>query len=271
MTQIPAVPSHDLDADALATPPVESVDRALRILLELASAGPKGVALAELAAATGLNKASVHRSLAALKHRAFATQDPITGRYLLGGAAAQLGVSFYGSDNLEGLLHGALVELSARVGELVHLGVLDGTHVVYLDKVEPDRSVRVFSSVGARVPAVRTAMGRAMLSSMGLERASLAAFIGEGAHPDQAWADHVWSELQGAPGRGYAREVEENEKGITCVALPISRGARVVGAVSVTVPADRMPEKRMAEISGQIREALDRALPEGMSAGWPRR
>lgn len=266
MTQIPAVPSHDLDADALATPPVESVDRALRILLELASAGPKGVALAELAAATGLNKASVHRSLAALKHRAFATQDPITGRYLLGGAAAQLGVSFYGSDNLEGLLHGALVELSARVGELVHLGVLDGTHVVYLDKVEPDRSVRVFSSVGARVPAVRTAMGRAMLSSMGLERASLDAFLGEGDEPE-----HVWSELQGAPGRGYAREIEENEKGITCVALPVARGARVVGAVSVTVPAARMTAKRMAEIAAEIHAALGRALPEGMSAGWPRR
>ena len=70
-----------------ATPagsPVESVDRALRTLEAVAAAGPGGVGLADLLAALGVHKTTVHRSLAALRHRDYVAQDPATGRYGLG-------------------------------------------------------------------------------------------------------------------------------------------------------------------------------------------
>ncbi|WP_435298625.1 IclR family transcriptional regulator [Timonella sp. A28] len=252
----------------IGAPPIESVDRALRILMELSHAGPRGIALVDVAAKTQMNKATVHRSLAALKYRAFATQDPQTGRYSLGGAAAQLGVQFYGRDNLEALLHPALTSLSARVGELVHLGVLDGTHIVYLDKVEPERAVRVFSQVGARVPARNTALGRAILMSLGLERTQLEPFMSEETGRDHAQhADRLIAELEEARMRGFAREIEENEPGISCVALPILRGETAVGAVSVTAPAQRMTQERMIEIAADIRSVLTAALPSPFSVG----
>ena len=71
---------------------------------------------------------------------------------------AQLADQFLSDENLPALMRPALVELCGIAEELVHLGVLDGTHVVYLDKVEPERSVRVWSAVGRRSPAV-TASG----------------------------------------------------------------------------------------------------------------
>ena len=152
------------------TSPVESVDRALLALQLLARAGARGLGLAELAAALGLNKSTAHRALAALRFRGFVTQDPASGGYVLGPAATQLSDDFFSDENLPVLLHAGLVALCGAADELVHLGVLSGTHVVYLDKVEPERSVRVWSAVGRRSPAVTTALGRALLAFRGTDR-----------------------------------------------------------------------------------------------------
>ncbi|XBH22938.1 helix-turn-helix domain-containing protein [Jonesiaceae bacterium BS-20] len=142
------------------SPPIESVDRAVRVLQALAEAGPSGISLVTLALKLDLNKATVHRMLAALKFRDFAAQDLATGHYVLGGGAAQLGASFYARENLAAILHPALLSLSAQVSELVHLGTSNGTNIVYLDKVEPDHAVRVFSAIGSSVPVISTAMGQ---------------------------------------------------------------------------------------------------------------
>src|SRR5699024_9807034 len=127
--------------------PVTSIDRALSVLETLADAGARGMPLAELATTLGENKATVHRTLAALKHRGFVDQA-IGGSYVLGIAATALAARCEASD------------------ELAHVGGLRGTRVVYLDKVEPDRAVRVWSSIGRGVPALTTALGRSLLAAM---------------------------------------------------------------------------------------------------------
>ena len=63
-----------------AASPLESVDRALRLLEVLASHGAAGASLAELAVATGMHKTTAHRTLGALRHRSFVDQDPESGR-----------------------------------------------------------------------------------------------------------------------------------------------------------------------------------------------
>lgn len=249
------------------SPPIESIDRALLILSALADAGPGGITLAELAAQTTLNKATAHRALASLKFRAFATQDVLTGKYALGGEAALLGDRFYGQDNLASLLRPALTSLSAEVGELVHLGVLDGTYVVYLSKVEPERAVRVFSQVGARVPAHATAMGRAILAGMGVSGTQTKLFIPSTSQRFDQEVTNLAAEVAGAHVRGYACEIEENEPGIACVSLPIFRGTQVIAAVSVTAPAPRMTKDRMAQVAATIQRVLDAELPGQLRAG----
>src|SRR5690554_164523 len=241
------------------TSPVESVDRALLVLEALAGAGPRGMGLAELAARLGVNKTTVHRSLAALRFRDFVAQDPETGVYVLGGAATALGESFFGEENLPALLHPALVALCAETGELVHLGVLSGAQVVYVDKVEPERSVRVWSAVGRRMPAVTTALGRALLASRGASREVVERYAA--ATGGAADAEAAWREVSLARERGWAREVEENEPGIACVGVPLLRAGVAVAAVSVTAPVERMGEARFAEIYEQMREVLAPLLP----------
>lgn len=265
-----------MDVDAAS--PLESVDRALRLLQVLASNGAEGAALADLATAAGMHKTTAHRTLGALRHRDFVEQDAQTGRYRLGRGAVALADRYLDEGSLPSLLHGALVALCSATDELVHLGVMSGAEVVYLDKVEPDRPVRVWSAVGRRRWAATTALGRAMLAYAGTSRELVDGYVrataAGGRTPDQAVdADHVWFELERARARGYAVESGENEAGISCIAVPLVRGTvseqaggrgAAVAAVSLTVPSERMGDARLQELYRTIREVLPPLLPAGV-------
>ncbi len=244
--------------------PVESIDRALLTLQVLARAGARGMSLAELAAELGVNKSTLHRVLAALRFRGFVTQDLRSGAYALGPAATRLSDDYLGAENQPALVPDALVALCGVADELVHLGVLSGTHVVYLDKVEPERSVRVWSAVGRRSPAVTTALGRALLAFRGTDRSALAGYVRAAGRADID-ADHVWGVLERARARGYATEDQENEAGISCVAVPLLRSGSAVAAVSVTAPAERMTPTRVEALHAQLRETLPPLLPAGLT------
>ncbi len=239
--------------------PVEAVDRALLVLEALAAAGPQGMTLADLASRLDVHKTTVHRALAALRFREFVSQDPVSGSYVLGGAATGLAESYFGEENLPALLHPALVALCTATQELVHLGMLSGGQVVYVDKVEPERAVRVWSAVGRRMPAVTTALGRALLAYRGASQDVVGRYVeasGSGAD-----ADAVWREVSLARERGWAQEVEENEPGIACVGAPLLRGGVAVAAVSVTAPVERMGAGRPEEIYALMCDVLPAHLP----------
>ncbi|MBN8881143.1 MAG: IclR family transcriptional regulator [Salana multivorans] len=246
-----------------AASPVESIDRALVVLSQLAAAGTDGLSLGQLADRLGVHKTTVHRALAALRFRDFVAQDPGSGLYRLGAAAVTLGDAYYAGDNLAASLHPALVALSREVDELVHLGTLAGAQIVYLDKVEPDRPVRVWSAVGRRMPAATTALGRAMLMDRGLSAEALAPYLAADGSGGLS-GDRLADVLATARARGFASECEENEPGIACVALPLERAGAAVAAVSVTAPRERMSDERMAEVADDFRRVLPRLLPPGL-------
>ncbi|PUB24078.1 IclR family transcriptional regulator [Promicromonospora sp. AC04] len=238
--------------------PLGSVDKALLALDTLAGFGAAGAPLATLAQAVGVSKPTLHRTLAALRHRGYAEQAP-DGAYRLGPAALALGGTYLAEENLPALLHPALTALSEEVDELVHLGVLAGREVVYLDKVEPQRAVRVWSAVGRRRAAATTALGRALLSVQELDDAALARFAGDDTTPRRLRAA-----LADARTSGVAGETEENEPGIACVAVPLLRAGRAVAAVSITAPVERLRGAARAERVGALRKVLPSLLPAGL-------
>ncbi|WP_069386435.1 IclR family transcriptional regulator [Cellulosimicrobium cellulans] len=249
--------------DPAPASPLGSVDKALSALEALAAAGPTGLPLGELAHDLGLHKASLHRTLAALRHRGYAEQDEATGRYRLGSAATALATVYLGEENLPALLHPALVAVCQATDELVHLGALAGTEIVYLDKVEPARTVRVWSAVGRRRPAATTALGRALLAHQDLDDARLA-WYADAAPPDVTTAD-LRATCARAREHGFAHEVEENEAGISCVAVPVLRGGRPVAAISVTVPVERLGARRRREIEDELARLVPPLLPPSLA------
>jgi IclR family acetate operon transcriptional repressor len=252
--------------------PMGSVDKALRALLYLGTTGAGGQSLAKLSAELELNKASLHRTLSALRHRGFVEQDS-SGTYRLGGAILALADLYVRHESLSSLLHEGLVALCSKVNETCHLGVLMGEQIIYIDKVEPQRAIRVWSEIGWRGPAVTTALGRAIMCQKFLDFQSFAAQY-PGAVPQRTIhtcksLPKVWREVAEARKRGFATEEQENELGVACLATAVLRGGNVIAAISITAPIERMGQRRYPELIRGIRECVRPRLPSALTLAKP--
>jgi IclR family acetate operon transcriptional repressor len=244
-----------------AAPPVGSVDKALALIELLAEAGPEGMALRDVVEASGLNKASAHRTLQALQHRGFAEQDA-KQRYRLGSRPALLVEQFYREENLPTLFRPTLLAICQEVQELVHLGILEGANVLYLDKVEPDRAIRVWSQVGRQVSVLTTALGRAMVAADGTPDPLLSVYT---ANATAEIANRFSGAVADARVRGFATEREENEPGICCVGVALRRPSGRPVAVSITGPSTRIGAERLDELGQRLRDVLHVSAPPGFT------
>ncbi len=123
-----------------------------------------GYTLEELSAQTAIPKSTLHRTLAALKARGFAAQPRPGGPYTLGPQLLAVAFGFHERLDVRGLIHPLLVRARDQFGETVHMGVLDGADVVYLDKVESLKPLKMTSVIGGRNPAPATALSKALLA-----------------------------------------------------------------------------------------------------------
>lgn len=254
-----------MTAAETSIPRVEAVDRALHLLVALADAGPEGTSLATLAEQAGVNKSTAYRALSTLRLRGFASQDDLNGHYRLGPAAFELGERAYGPANLARSLHPALVALSRASEELVHLGVLADDTVLYLDKVEPERAIRVWSAIGQRVPVASTSMGRAILAARNVPEELLGGYLRNLPDERQVPVDRLRESVVRARECGYAVELGENEPDVACIGTAIMRGDNAIAALSITALAVRMTQGRQRELAGLIVREVAPLLPQGLS------
>jgi IclR family acetate operon transcriptional repressor len=242
---------------------VESVDRALRLLQELAGHG-SGVTLSELASTTGLPKSSLHRTLEALQERGFATQRD-DGRYLLGAELLRIAFEFHDRLDLRVLLRPTLERLRTTLNETVHVGVLDGPDVVYIDKLEPTRPLSLTSKIGGRNPAHATAVGKALLAWTYPTQASVTEWIRRDGPLVRRTprtivdAGQLARELARVRADGFSKDMEESEPGVRCLATPVFFGGPVpVAAISLSAPKDRLPTRLMPDVAALlVREAAE--------------
>lgn len=243
---------------------IEAIDRAVRLIVALADAGPDGAPLAELAATTGVNKSTAYRALATLRGHLFATQSSTSGNYRLGPAAMTLGDRVWTPQHLAESVHPALLALSREVGELVHLGVWADDQVLYIDKVEPERPIRVWSAVGQRVPLATSALGRALLAARNVADEQLPVYLASAPADRGVTLGRLRDAVHATRRRGYSTEIEENEPGVACLGMAILRDERPVAAVSITSLAGRMGPDTIANLAAAMRRTVGGLLPEGL-------
>lgn len=253
---------------AEAASPVGSVDKALRVIERLAAAGVEGVSLVDLAAELELNKATLHHTLSALRFRHWAEQTD-AGSYRLGSASELAARWWNAGDHEVTMLHSVLQRISADSTELVHLGRLSERSVVYLDKVEPPLALRVWSKIGVRAPAARTALGRAILGARGVDAADLDLWVKDIETKREGFERRTLEQLRSVRTNGYAWEREENEKGITCVAVPIRVAGSAQDAISISAPVSRMSTDRMHELAQLIAHHVRDAELTGVETVFP--
>jgi DNA-binding IclR family transcriptional regulator len=239
---------------------VQVLDRALDILRVLGES-KSDCSLAELCAALKLHKSTVHRLVMVLEQHRLVDKHPQTGRYRLGLRLFELGSRAVSVLDLGERSRPFLNQVLYETQETVHLCILDQGEVVYLEKLEPQRSVRLASRVGRRAPAYCTSVGKAMLSELPEEELNsiVRRFGLKRITPNTiTTATELRQELKEIRARGYSIDDEENEEGVRCVGAVVRDfSGRPVGAISVSGPAFRLSKTKITEIARSLVEAAN--------------
>lgn len=150
-----------------------------------------------------------------------------------------------------------LRRLHEQTGETVHLGVLRGLDVIYLDKVESRQAVRMYSQIGNASPVYCTGVGKAALACLAkadLERLLPRIVFHRYTDHTLMSADALKAELVEIRRTGNAYDREEHEIGIRCIAAPIHSADRAfLAGVSVTGPAYRVSDEALHGWAGIVR------------------
>jgi IclR family transcriptional regulator, pca regulon regulatory protein len=231
---------------------VLSLARGLKVI-ESFEGHTEGQSVADVARQTSLSRAAVRRLLMTLESLGYAE---CTGRvYRLKTRVLKLGFSYLSSTSLPTLAQPILEQVTEAVHESSSLSVLDGDEIVYLARSAAKRVMSVGLSVGSRLPAYCTSMGRVLLAALPetelaryLERVEIKAIT-----PKTITAKALLRDIIGrVRADGFALTDEELELGLRSIAVPVrSRQNRVVAAMNIGVHAARVSTGEM----------IDRFLP----------
>ena len=238
----------------MATPRIQSVDRAFRLLSELAGA-PMGSRLGDLAARSGLSVATTHRILATLVANGAAIRTSRDG-YRIGLRLHELAATV----STEALLAAAalpeLRKLSAACGLIVQIGVLSPDFMVtYLAKHQPARGPKLATRMGSQLEAYCSGLGKALLSALPAELRqaylSDAPFVALTAN---TVTDPVQlaNELVTVVAQGFAVDDCEIYDRLRCVAVPIRRQGQTIAAISCSGDVGTVTLQRVPLLADQL-------------------
>jgi len=221
--------------------PIQVIDR-MAALLDSLAAQDGGTSLKILSAETGLHPSTAFRILSSLIQHGFVARDE-TGLYLLGPHLLQLAAKVRVGLDVRAVARPEMEWLRDQVGETVNLTVRQGDEMVYVERVTPNRMMRVEQLIGSRAPLHVTAVGKLMLGEAGAaatreyaKRTRLPAYTSNTRHDIKTLLEDIGI----CSARGYALDDEEAELGVGCIGALIrdATGAAVAG-LSVSAPMER--------------------------------
>lgn len=238
-----------------------------------------GARLGEVAQALGLGRSNAHRTLQTLVQCGWARQNPADSRYFASLKLFELGGLVDGAVDLKDQLHPFLAALAQATGETIHLAVLQGADIVYLDKFDSPLPVAAYSRVGGRAPAHCAASGKALLAALALDDQGLRTRLGISGDALPAHTPHtlatvqaLQADLAAARARGWASNAQEWRLGVCGLGAAVfnARG-QAVAAIGMSVPAIRCSPAQAVALAQQLGACAAQAsaslgLPDRASA-----
>jgi IclR family pca regulon transcriptional regulator len=211
------------------------------------SAEAPRLTISEVARKTGLTRAAARRFLITLGALGYVGSD---GRqFFLTPRVLRLGYSYLSSLSVADVAQTHLEQLADVVHESCSASVLDGFEIVYVARAATKRIMTISLSVGTRLPAHPTSMGRVLLAALPDDRVDAylesvpLAKLTERTIVDR---DALRAELEKTRIRGWSIVDQELEDGVRSVAVPVHDDAdRVVAAVNTSAHAARVPLARL--------------------------
>lgn len=231
------------------------------MLIEILSNYPNGCPLAHLSELAGLNKSTVHRLLQGLQSCGYMTTAPAAGSYRLTTKFIAVGQKALSSLNIIHIAAPHLEALNIATGETINFSSREDDHAILIYKLEPTTGMlRTRAYIGQHMPLYCSAMGKIYMAF---------------GHPDYVksyWESHqheiqpltrntitelpaMFDELAHIRESGAAMDREENELGVSCIAVPVfDIHGRVPYAVSISLSTSRLKQVGEKNLLKPLRE-----------------
>lgn len=266
MTQQSSTPPNEVMTPAVKPDKefVQSLVKGISVITAFSRENP-AMTLSQVAALTGLTRATARRFLLTLHDLGYVKTD---GRlFKLAPKILELGYAFLSSFHMGDIAEPFLQQVTDKVQESAGIAVLDGNSVVFVGPVHKKHVMSFSVSIGSKLPAYCTALGRLMLSDLPLGH--LDQYLRElqpEARTDNTVTDKekLRDLILQAAHAGYCIVDQELEVGLRCCAVPIrNRAGRMIAAINVSSMAQRASVEEMK--SKQL-PALIHASEQIMSA-----
>ena len=250
--------------DAEAKRGVQSVRRAAQLLLAIARGPADGMRLSDLAAATGLDRATTHRLLATLSAEKLVEQGDDDRRYLLGLEFFGLAAAASNRHDLATIAHDALHRLAEQTGDSAFFCLRNGNDYLCVDVQTGAYPIKTLPmDIGSRGPLGADATGIAYLALLAdaevdrvlaANRQKLAVLPG---HDEAA----IRAAIVACRRAGYAVSTAQGGTHVTSVAVAIpNRRGRPISSISLAAIGDRMNAPRIADAAALLQSETRRII-----------
>ncbi len=247
---------------------VQSLERGLSVIRAFSHDRPR-MTLSDVARETDMTRAAARRFLLTLEHLGYVGSD---GRqFYLRPSVLQLGYAYLSSFSVAEIAQDHLEKLAERLHESCSASVLDETEVVYIARASTNRIMTIGLSVGARLPAHCTSMGRVLLAALTpneLDRYLAHADLSARTDRTITGADALRKELDVVRKQGWCLIDQELEDGVRSVAVPIQDAqGKVLAAINVSTHATRVTMQTLREDCLPQLIACARGIDEDLAGG----
>jgi DNA-binding IclR family transcriptional regulator len=252
---------------------VGSTEKAFQVLH--AFDGPsRHMTLVDIARASGLDRSATQRLVHTLEVLGYLYRVPETRNYGLTTKVLQFSYNYVRANELIDKASPYLLDISRRLGETTNLQELDGHEIVFVARFPGQHLVNIDIVVGARLPAMFTASGIAILSRLSDDRVReilLQTRLDPITHYTETNPDKLLERVRKVARRGYAVIENETVLGDISVAAPVTdHGGMAVAAINISVPTSRWSIERVeAELAQHVQVAAT-SISKARLSGYKR-
>lgn len=228
----------------------ESSSAALRAfaILEVVIKADRPISMSEIVAELGLPKPTVFRILSTLEDADLVLREPSGKDYSIGNRLARFGLDIMMNNSVRMMRHAILQKVAEQIGETCNLTMLDGSNVVYIDRVESSWPLKVDLKPGSLVPLHCSASGKLFLSRLPRpKRRALLENLVLTRYTERTITDIdlLEAELDRVKASQVAVDNEEYLAGLVCVAVPVTlKDGHLCASLAVQAPVARLPVAR---------------------------
>jgi IclR family pca regulon transcriptional regulator len=239
---------------------VQAFARGLSVIHSFGPNSPSQT-LSQVAEATGLDRAGARRFLLTLEKLGYVRRE---GRsFHLTPRVLELGYSYLSTLPLRSIAEPIVRELVQEVNESSSMSVLDGGDIVYIVRVPVKKIMTITLSVGSRVPAYCSAMGRVLLGGLPKSQTALIlkdSIINRYTRYTMTSRQEIMKVIAADHAKGWSMCNQELEEGICSLAVPImDREGRIVAAMNITANLSRTtPSEMVSKFLPCLRRAAER-------------